>query len=111
MKTIGVASEVFARSICAASCSAMVGSAVAMVIVFSSSSLATTGEESRGGDALASADTRAGSLVARHKRGELILEPRHRLAVQEGCPAHPCHTQRRQLTERRHLRQTDDVHR
>lgn len=45
------------------------------------------------------------------KRGELVLEASHRIAVQEGCPAHPGHVERGQLRERRRLRQAYDVHR
>jgi DNA-binding CsgD family transcriptional regulator len=45
------------------------------------------------------------------KRGELGLEASHRVAVQEGSPAHPGHAQRGQLGERRRLRQAYDVHR
>ena len=45
------------------------------------------------------------------KRGELVREASHCVAVQESSPAHPGHAQRGQLGERRCLRQACDVHR
>jgi hypothetical protein len=40
-----------------------------------------------------------------------LLEVSHRVAVEEGCPAHPGHAQRTELGERGRLRQAYDVHR
>jgi len=45
------------------------------------------------------------------KRGELILEASHRVAIQEGPPTHAGHAGFGQLSERRCLRQAYDVHR
>ena len=59
-------------------------------------------------DWLEQANTRESSLL---KRGELVLEASHRVAVQQRSPAHPGHAQRGQLGERRRLRQAYDVHR
>ena len=53
----------------------------------------------------------AASLQSLLKRGELLREASHRVAVQQRPPAHPGHAQRGQLGERRRLRQAHDVHR
>src|SRR5919106_4974832 len=45
------------------------------------------------------------------KRGELVLEASHRVAVQQDSPAHPGHAQLGQLGKRWRLRQAYDVHR